>query len=108
METTFKAATETAEAVHRYRNDPRFRATTQSVVHEALQDFMRRNPGADHRAAHDLATEVAALMQARLFAADAELLAQREIAERYKRLAEDALSTSNRPPLLFRGAVRVG
>lgn len=86
------------ESVKRYHNDQRFRAITQSVVHEAMREYIDRNPDADYREAHRLAEKVAAIMQERLFNEDAELTTQRQLADHYRKIAEDALALSPQAP----------
>lgn len=93
------------EAYDRYDRDPRFRAIAQSVIREAMGEYTMRNPDADWREADRLATNVAAILLERVFKNDAELNAQREIAERYKKLCEETLAVSTRPPpiMIFTG-----
>lgn len=82
-------------ARERYERDQRFRALVQAVVH----DVLGRHPDMQTREGHNLAEDVAATVTERVFHEDAELLAQREMADRYRKFAEDAISL--KPPPMF-------
>lgn len=76
------------QARERYHTDPRFRAIVQSVVHDALE----RHPQFQNREGHDLGVDMAATLLERIFVEDAELQAQRALADHYRKLLEEGLA----------------
>jgi len=86
------------QARERFHTDPRFRAIVQSTVHEVLA----RWPQFQNREGNDLGLDLAAALLERIFTDDAELLAQRAEAERYRKLAEQALWATPTPLILKR------
>lgn len=94
---------ETAEeaALRRYRNDVRFRAIVQSVVSAAMIEHGRIDPDRAGRAANEIATKACAILLETVFRDDAELNAQRQMAESYRKLAEEALVRSPHPPIFI-------
>lgn len=88
----------------RYRRDARFHALATSIVARVMNDHGRVDPERADQEAADIATRVAALVLETVFTEDAELNVQREIAERYCKLAEDALACSPILPPIFIGS----
>lgn len=78
----------TTEAFDRYDRDHRFHAIVQSIVHDAMSHYMIRNPEANYREGSLLATNVAVTLLEKIFKEDAELRAQRELTDRYKKIIQ--------------------
>lgn len=83
------------KARERYDRDQRFRAIVQSVTHDVLE----RHPNMQNREGCNLAEDMAATLLERVFSEDAELTAQRTMADRYRKIAEDVLALA--PPRMF-------
>lgn len=93
----FKRREKTAS--ERYREDARFNAIVQSIVSRVMKERGPVDPERADRDAYEIAIRVAAMVLETIFQEDAELNAQRELAERYKKIAEDALMFA--PPPMF-------
>lgn len=90
----------TAEAAaDRYQRDSRFRAMAMSIAHEVMREHVERNPDQEYREVANTVDRAVTVTMERIFHEDAELRAQREMADRYRKIAEDALATSM--PTLF-------
>jgi hypothetical protein len=87
-------------ASERYRRDHRFHAIAQSVVTSVLREHGPVDPERADRDAYDIAIKVAAMVLETVFRDDAELNAQRAIADQYKKLALESLGFRPMPPLI--------
>lgn len=94
MTYTPETAMRAAEAMFRER---RFAALVHSVVSQAVHKHGRIAPDDADRGAYDLATEVAAILLQTIYENDAELKAQKALADEYRKIAEDALDLSPMP-----------
>lgn len=91
------AATVLERALLRYRTEARFRATVQSVVAQAMQKHGRVDPHrADHEA-HDIATEVGAILLQTIYDEDAELNGLAHERDHFRAIAEQVLLASPHP-----------
>lgn len=95
-------ATEAGEAIsrraiERYRNDARFRAVANYIVHRAMKEHGRIDPEYADEAAFRIAERATVLLLETIFENDAELKAQRELADHYKKMAEGALMITPLP-----------
>lgn len=87
-------------AIDAYTREARFAVLVREVVARAMRDYGPIDPEAS-RAAHDIALDAAAILLKAIYEEDGELAAQKEIADRYRKLAEEALAVA--PPKLFVG-----
>lgn len=83
-----------ATAIERYRSDPRFRALAITIAHRAKAEFGRIDPERAERDGMELAIQVAMMTMEAFYQEDGELAAQRQIADHFKALAEQALAIS--------------
>lgn len=90
------------QARERYEKDQRFRVIAQSVAARVMQDHLRErgqiDPDCAEEEAGDIALKVAVIMLETIFQNDAELNAQREMADRYRSIAESTVRLSVKPP----------
>jgi len=94
-------------SVESYRRDARFHSIAASIVAHELDKHGRIDPDNADREAYDIATAVAAKLLQTIYEEDAELSAQKAIADQYRKLAERALMVSPVPPILVQSP-RVG
>lgn len=69
------------------RNDPRFRALVDSCVAMARQEYGRVDPDHADRAAYEHAAFAAAMLLARVYDEDGELVAMKRERDRYREMA---------------------
>ena len=87
-----------ATAAEAYDRDYRFRNIVQSIVAHEMNAYGPIDPDRAALAAHRIATAVAATLLQTIYEGDAELREQKAMADRYRKIAEGALMTSNSPP----------
>lgn len=88
------------QAAERYRREQRFAALVQSAVGFALNKHGRVDPEEADKAAYNIAMDVAAILLSHIYDDDAELKALRAQADRFQKLAEEAIMCSA-PPIFL-------
>lgn len=87
-------------AIAAYNKDIRFRNIVQSLVAHEINKYGEIEPDRAALAAHRIATAVAASLLQAIYEDDAELTAQKALADRYRGIVEDALLVRPAPMFL--------
>lgn len=91
-------------AADRYQRDQRFAAMANSIAHDIMRDYVDQHPRGEYSEVARVVDQAVRVTIETIFYEDTELKAQRALADRYRKIAEDALATKNRPPpIIVRG-----